>query len=256
MKAVIVQSSFMPWMGFFHLIEISDVFVFYDDVQYTIRDWRNRNRIRTQKQWIWLSVPVKLERPHFEYRICEVPISYDHKWVKKHLNSIINSYQRSAYFDEFFPIIQGIDNKRPDYLSTLNYEIILAICDYLGINKPQFIFSQDMDIPKEHAKTDRLLAVLERIGGVKTFISGPKAKSYLETNKFTEKGINVVWHDYQQPYYEQNLWGSNIFISNMSIIDLIFNHGKESMQILTRKKVIEKPKLIEIVSPEKALNYE
>lgn len=255
MKAVIVQSAFIPWLGFFDMLYQADKFVFYDDVQYTTRDWRNRNRICIQTGWRWLSVPVALSKSYFEYKVCEVPISYDHDWVKEHLDLFKEAYGKALYFSELYPLLERILVKRPKFLIDLNYALLFAICEYLGINTEKIMFSQKMDIDKDLTKTDRLLDVLSKTGKIREYISGPKAKGYLEQEKFDRKGIKVLWHKYQCPYYNQNLWNSNIFISHLSIVDLIFHHGKDALAVILHKKEIVKPEGVSIVSPQAALGF-
>lgn len=250
MKTVILQSAYMPWLGFFNMAEETDIFVFLDDAQWTVRDWRNRNRIRTSQGWTWLTVPVKLGKTYYEYRICDVKIDNSQNWQEKHLGLLKSFYRKARYFDEIFPPLDNILSKKHRFMVDLNYELIFWIANYLNLKDTKFLFSQKMDIPSELKKTNRLLYILEKIGNIKTYVSGPTAKAYIEIDKFEKKGINVIWHEYIHPYYEQNAWRSNIFIPYLSIIDLLFNHGKESLDILTHKKVIEKPESIKIVMPD------
>ncbi len=240
----------MPWLGYFDMINQADVFIFLDDAQWTSRDWRNRNRVRTSQGWIWLTVPVKFEKPHFEYDIKDVKTDNSQDWQEMHLNTLWAYYKKSSHFTEMYSLFDSILNKKHKLVVDLSYELIFKICNYIGIKEIRFLFSQDMKILKELKRTERLLGILEQIGGVTTYISGPAAKSYLEESKFEEKGIKVEWHEYHHPYYDQNTWRSNIFISHLSIVDLLFNHGKESLEILSCKKIIEKPEQIQIIMPD------
>ena len=250
MKAVILQSGYIPWLGYFDLINKADIFVFLDDVQWTTRDWRNRNRIRTSQGWSWLTVPVKLERSYFDYKIKDVQIDNTQDWPQKHLGAFRSWYNKAIYFDEIYSLLQDILSKKQQFVVDLNYELIFAICQYIGISKTKFLFSQNMHIPKEVKKAERLLAIVEEIRGIHTYISGPSAKPYLEEGNFATKNIKVEWHDYLHPYYNQNTWGSNVFIPYLSIIDLLFNHGKESLEVITSSNKISKPVNIRVVPPE------
>lgn len=250
MKAVVLQSGYMPWLGYFDMINQADVFVFLDDVQWTNTDWRNRNRVRTPQGWAWLTVPVKFEKSHLEYYIKDVKIDNSQDWQKRHLDTIWACYKKSSYFTEVYPLFDNILSKKHTLVADLNYELIFKICNYIGVKETRFLFSQDMKIPEELKRTERLLGILNQIRGVTTYISGPAAKSYLEEAKFEEKSIKVEWHDYHHPYYNQNTWRSNTFISHLSIIDLLFNHGKESFEILSCQKAIEKPEQIQIIMPD------
>lgn len=249
MKAAILQSSYLPWLGFFNMVQQSDVFVFFDDVQWTTRDWRNRNRIRTPQGWTWLTVPVRLNKSYFEYRSNEVEIDYSQPWQKKHLGTFSHCYAKSPFFNQVYPMLENIVGKPHKLAIELNYDIVLAICDYLGLKK-RFLYSQDMCIPDQVKKSERLLAVLEKVGGITEYISGPAAKNYLEEDKFKRAGIAVSWHEYHHPFYAQNTWHSGTFISYLSIVDLLFNHGPASLPILTGQTVVEKPAEIKVQSPE------
>lgn len=250
MKAVILQSGYIPWLGYFDLINQVDVFVFLDDVQWTTRDWRNRNRIRTPQGWIWLTVPAKLEGAYYDYAIKDVEIDNSQHWRKNHLGALSSFYKKSPYFDEVYALLNSILSKDLRLVIDLNYELIFGMCDYLGLKGTQFMFSQDMNVPSTVQKTDRLLYILDTIGAVTQYISGPAAKSYIEMTKFDTKGIEVVWHDYEHPYYNQNTWNSNVFIPYLSIVDLLFNHGQESLDILSHKKTVSKPEHIQDVMPD------
>jgi hypothetical protein len=250
LKAAILQSGYLPWLGYFHLINQADIFVFLDDVQWTTRDWRNRNRVRTPQGWTWLTVPVTLEKVYFEYLIKDVRINYSQDWQSQHLNTINHHYRKTPYFEEVYPLIENSLKKKSEFVVDLNYDLIFRICDYINIDKKKFMFSQKMNLSYAAKKDDRLLEILLTIGNIDTYISGAAASSYLEESKFESKGIHVEWHDYPHPYYRQQTWGSSTFISYLSVIDLLFNHGRESLKVLTGSRTIEKPADIQIIPPE------
>lgn len=250
MKAVILQSAYIPWLGYFDLINQTDVFVFLDDVQWTNRDWRNRNRVRTPQGWKWLTVPVALEKPYFEYCIKDVKVDNSQNWKNQHLTTFKYHYKKSPHFDEVYPLFENALNKGYEFVIDLNYDLIFRICEYMAINVPKFLFSQEMNISSDIKKDEKLLEILRMIGGVDTYLSGPAAKSYLEENKFEKMGIRVEWHDYHHPYYHQQTWGSGIFIPYLSIVDLLFNHGKESREILSGSKIVERPTNVKGVLPD------
>jgi len=249
-KAVILQSGYMPWLGFFDMIAKADVFVYLDDVQWTTRDWRNRNRIRTPQGWKWLTVPVKLEGDYRNYLIKDVEIDNSQNWRKDHLGTLNNVYRKAPYFQEVFPLFDDVLGKEQRLVIELNYELVFSMCDYLRIPRSRFMFSQEMDIPEEARQTDRLLAILDKVGQVSTYVSGPAAQAYMELDKFEERGIGVEWHHYDHPYYNQNTWGSNVFIPYLSVVDLLFNHGRESLDILLGKKRVDKPTDVQVVMPD------
>ena len=247
--AVILQPGYIPWLGFFDLIAQADIFVFLDDVQFTIRDWRTRNRIRTDRGWCWLSVPVKLEKPYFQYKINEVEISYEHRWIKKHLGTLWAYYRRAKYFNEIYPIIENELTKRYKLLWELDINIIYSICDYLGISRDKFRLASEFSIPQEIKKDERLLAILKLLKPKPDiYLSGNAAKSYLREDIFLREGISVRWHNYKHPYYNQLRWGTNIFISYLSVLDILFNHGKESIDIIRGRINIQPPVDVQIIT--------
>ena len=249
MKAVILQSVYMPWLGYFNMINDADIFVFLDDAQWTKRDWRNRNRIRTPQSWCWLTVPIKMEKAHYDYKICEVKIDNSQNWQENHLGRLDSLYRKAPYYKEIYTPLKNILGKKHKYMADINYELISWISDYLNLKSIKFLFSQDMGIPPELHKTDRLVWILEKLGNIEYYISGLAAKSYLEIDKFNEKKIKVEWHDYKHPFYNQNIWKSDIFIPYLSVVDLLFNHGKDSSKIIINQKEVKKPEFIKVIMP-------
>ena len=246
-KIVIVQPSFIPWLGYFNMMEETDVFVFLDDVQFTVRDWRNRNRVRTDKGWLWLTVPVRLERPYYEYRIVDVRIDNSQDWVSRHLKTFTHYYKRSGYFEEIFTILEKIYTLKHEFLEDLLLDLIFELTHYMGITV-EFKRSIDMRIPPNFKKTERILNILEKMDGVDVYITGPKARNYLDVPLLGRRGIAVVWHEYEHPFYNQIMWGTDYFITHLSIVDLLFNHGKESKYIITGEKKIEKPPNVKVIN--------
>lgn len=220
-KVVILQSSYIPWRGYFDLISKSDEFIFYDDVQFTKRDWRTRNKIKTAKGLQWLSIPVKSKGKYLQ-KINEVEL-LDSKWCTKHWNAICHSYARAPYFKKFkknFEDIYQHCNKMTS-LSEVNKFIIKEICNLLRINAQ---FSNSDEYGFDHLnQTERLLAICKSANAT-TYISGPSAKNYIQADVFAAEGIELKYIDYSNylPYQQQN--GS--FVPHLSILDLIFNEGK------------------------------
>lgn len=250
LKIAIYQPSFIPWLGYFDLFLRSDVFVFYDDVQFTKRDWRTRNRIRTDRGWLWLSIPVRLEKHYFEYKINEVRIDYSQDWIGRHLKTFLHYYKRSKFFDDIMNLIESVYKKKHKFLSDLITDIFLSMIDYMECPKiPKVVYSHKMTIPSHLRKTERLLYIIKAyFPETNEYLTGPTAKNYLDERLFEKSNLKVVWHEYAHPFYNQLLWGTKIFLSHLSIVDLLFNHGKMSCNILLKKIVIEKPKDIIIVN--------
>jgi hypothetical protein len=224
MKAAILQPAYLPWIGFFGLIDLVSIFVIYDDVQFTKQSWQQRNRIKTASGWIWLTVPVFQK---FGQLITQVLINNDLKWAEKHWKSISYNYSRSAHFKDHSSILKDLYEQRWDRLLDLNIALITLICDFLDI-RAEFVTSSELKAPGE--KTDRLVSMLDQLGADE-YISGPRAKSYLELEKFKESGITVCWYEFTHPMYSQ-LFGK--FIPYLSTIDLMFNAGKASRNLIRK----------------------
>lgn len=248
----ILQSGYLPWLGYFDLIDKSDVFVFLDDVQWTRRDWRNRNRIRTADGWMWLTVPVKLEGDYRVSKIFEVKIDYSQNWIKKHLSTIRSFYGHSRYFSEIWPMIEEELCLEHEHIVDLNYGLIKRFSSYMGL-KTEFAYAQDLAIPSDKHKTDHLLAIIDKFQNVTHYISGKVARDYLDTDRLKENGISVEWHEYEHPYYNQNRWKTDYFISYLSAIDLLFHHGGQSIDIIRGKVKIPVPERLSIIKPDEVI---
>ncbi|AXI24945.1 hypothetical protein CFE53_01755 [Methanofervidicoccus sp. A16] len=224
MRVVILQPMYLPWIGYFGLIDIADVFVFYDDVQFVGSSWQQRNRIKISNgNWIWLTVPVMKK---FGQKINEVKINNNKNWAKKHWKSIFYAYTRAPYFKDYSDVFEKFYKRRWEYIVDLNVTIIKEICKLLGLDSTKFIFSSQLNV--EGKKTDRLINILNKIGADE-YISGPGAKAYIEPEKFKKAGIKLYWFEFNHPVYPQ-LYGE--FIPYLSIIDLLFNMGDRSLEVI------------------------
>ncbi len=220
MNAVIVQPSYLPWIGFFGMIDIADVFIFYDDVQFVKQSWQQRNRIKSQNSQIWLTVPILRK---FGQKINETKIDNSSNWFIKHWKSIYYSYNNAPYFDEYNTEISSIYDENWHYLCDLNIRIIEVLTELLKLDKPQFIKSSDID-GITGKKTDRLLNILGKMD-IDGYISGPAAMDYIEPLQFKHNNINLYWFEYKHPVYPQI---GDEFTPYMSVIDLLFNKGDKS----------------------------
>jgi hypothetical protein len=217
-KIAILQSNYIPWKGYFDLINMVDEFVIYDDVQYTRRDWRNRNLIKTPQGLLWLTIPVEVKGKYYQ-TIKDTVIS-EKKWPKKHWTAISINYLKSKYYreyKEFFEKLYLDCNEK--YLSEINYKFIKAINKLLGIKTN---ISRSSDYSLTNGKTERLVDICIQSKATE-YISGPAAKDYIDEKLFLENGINLTWMDYSNyPIYNQ-LYPP--FEHGVSIVDLIFNEG-------------------------------
>ncbi|MBI5042756.1 MAG: WbqC family protein [Nitrospirae bacterium] len=241
MKIVILQPGYLPWLGFFDLMRRSDIFLIFDDVQYTVRDWRSRNRIKTPHGAMWLTVPVKSADARKKL-IRDVKIDNTKPWQKKHFKSLKSFYSRAKYFKEIMELINGIYKRNYTFLIDVDMDIILKIKEYLPLESSIYFSSE---IPSAGQKNEKLLSICKFLNTTR-YLSGNSAKNYLKESFFTDEGITVEWHNYQHPYYNQLWLKEQGFISHLSIIDLLFNHGPESLAILAGQKVIPAPDGVKI----------
>lgn len=221
-KVAILQSNYIPWKGYFDIISEVDEFILYDDMQYTRRDWRNRNQIKTPAGLQWLTVPVQV-KGKYEQKIKDTLIVKT-DWAKDHLKAFYQNYKRAPFFDEIYNIFEGTyTNKDFTHLSNLNRDLIQIICNYLNI-KTKISSSTDYNLVE--GKTERLLSLCQQ-AGASDYISGPAARQYIDEMIFKKAGVKLHWFDYSgYPEYVQ-LWGG-AFMHNVTILDLLFNCGPDS----------------------------
>jgi len=224
-KIVITQSNYIPWKGFFDAINLADEFVFYDDMQFTRRDWRNRNQIKTKDGVKWLTVPVEVKGKYFQ-KIKDTKIS-DQNWSKNHWDIITHSYVKSEFFKEYKDIFQDLYlGRQYEFLSEVNYTFTKAVCELLGIGT-NIRYSDEFNLLEE--KTERLVDICKKLGGT-DYYSGPAAKAYMDESKFENENIKVHYFDYSgYPEYKQ-LYGE--FTHAVSILDLIFNEGPNAKKFM------------------------
>lgn len=221
MKIAILQSNYIPWKGYFDIINDVDAFVFYDDVQFTKNDWRNRNLIKTKNGLQWLSVPCG---QNIDRKINEVMLS-DSSWQKKHWASIKQNYSKAPYFKKYFDFFEDLYcNKVWKNLSVLNQYLIECISKDILVIETKFFRVEDLDI-KVNDKVEKLIEVCKKLKA-NTYLSGPAAKDYIDEEMFVKSGVCLEYKDYSNyPEYEQCFSG---FEHGVSIIDLIFNLGPKA----------------------------
>ena len=217
-----VQSNYIPWRGYFDFIDDCDLFVFYDDVQYTHKDWRNRNRIKTADGLAWLSVPVRHDR---DTRIDQAYIAYDTRWVDKHVRSLTLAYARAPYFERYGPDVFAILRTRPDTISRLNTDLIGWAMARLGITT-RTLQARDLRIEGDkHARPLRMLQAL----GAGAYLTGPTALAYTPPDAFRDAGIALEAKRYDYVDYPQ-LHGP--FAGAVSVLDLLFNTGDAARTLM------------------------
>lgn len=224
-KVAILQSNYIPWKGYFDMIGLVDEFILYDDMQYTRRDWRNRNKIKTPNGLAWLTIPVEVKGKYFQ-KINETIIS-DPQWAKDHWATIKQFYSKTKFFKDYKDVFENFYlNNEEKYLSIVNYRLIMLINETLGI-KTKISWSSDYELAE--GKTERLLSLVLQAGGTE-YISGPAAKDYVVDSIFTDAGVDLSWMDYSgYPEYTQL---NPPFEHGVTVLDLIFNEGPEAPNFL------------------------
>jgi hypothetical protein len=219
---VILQPGYLPWLGFFDQMRRADIFVYYDDVQFDRRGWRNRNRIKLPGGPHWLTVPV---RQRGQQLILDVEIDNDVPWAHKHLSTIRHFYAQAPYLKRYLPELEEMLGRPWRRIVELDIAVIQLMCDWLGLRCVS-MRSSELNIKGE--RSQRLLDVCLRLGASR-YLTGDAAKSYLDGELFARHNIEVQWHEYQHPVYPQQ-YGE--FIPYLSALDLLLNCGERSAAIL------------------------
>jgi|AntAceMinimDraft_16_1070373.scaffolds.fasta_scaffold30205_2 hypothetical protein len=223
-KVAIVQSNYIPWKGYFDLLNLADEFILYDTAQYTKNDWRNRNRIKTPNGPAWLTIPVR--HKHLSQTIKETRAT-NCIWRKKHWKTLQENYKKAPYFINYVDIFGSLLlGSRDMCLSVINNKFLYAIRDLLGSTTK---ITQSSDYALISGKTERIVSLCKQ-AGASEYISGPAAKSYLRQELFEEAGIKVSWMDYSgYPEYRQLF---PPFVHEVSILDLLFNEGPKASKYM------------------------
>lgn len=224
-KVAILQSNYIPWKGYFDLIAFVDEFILYDDMQYTRRDWRNRNQIKTPRGVEWLTIPVQV-KGKFHQKIRETETAGS-QWGEQHWKTLVQNYRTAPHFEEIAEWLKPLYLDSPSItLSHLNRRFLEAICAYLGITTT---IKNSWDYPSEEGKSERL-ASLCLAAGAQEYVSGPAARDYLDQALFQAHKIKVTWFDYEGYAEYPQLNGD--FTHGVSILDLLFNCGPSARNYL------------------------
>jgi hypothetical protein len=218
----IIQSCYIPWKGYFDLINLVDEFVLYDDRQFTRRDWRNRNRIKTATGTVWLTIPVQV-KGRYHQRIDETVVS-DPQWARDHWKTLVHAYASAVHFEEYRDRFARAYTDLADEprLSVINRRLLAEICEVLEIETR---LTLSTDYQGKGAKTERLVSLCRATGATRYF-SGPRAREYLDEKVFADAGIQVRYMDYGgYPQYPQL---HPPFEHEVTILDLIFNVGADA----------------------------
>ncbi len=219
-RLAIIQSNYIPWKGYFDLINMVDEFILHDDVQYTKQDWRNRNKIKTSEGSKWLTIPVFVTDSLIPINAVTVA---DPNWARNHWRKILRQYSKARHFLDYGQIFEELYlGSEEKYLSQINHRFINAICEILSIST-RISWSTDYELGG--GRTEKLVSFCRQVGaGI--YLSGPAARSYMDESLFEAENMKVQWMDYSgYPDYQQMYCPP--FIHEVSIIDLIFNEGAE-----------------------------
>ena len=220
-RIAIIQSNYVPWKGYFDIVAQVDEFILLDDVQFTKRDWRNRNRFKTSAGVRWLTIPVRT-RGRYNQKICDTEVS-DLAWGENHAAILEQNYRAAPYFKEFWPTFEPLYGNRDEtLLSRINRSLIETVCRVLNITTK---ISWSSEYPHTEGKTAHLIDICRR-AGADEYVSGPAAASYLDVSAFAEAGIALSFADYSGYKEYPQLHGP--FVHEVSILDLIFNTGPRS----------------------------
>lgn len=222
------QPQYIPWLGYFDKVDKSDIFVLLDNVQYKPREYQNRNKIRTKLGWMWLTMPV-ISKGLGRQKISQVKIDNNSPWQKKHWESLKRSYNRAPFFKEYYGFFENTYSTPWEKLIDLNAHIIKYLLKELKIETPLYYESE---IGTLALATERIIELCKKLKA-NTYLSGIGGKDYLEEEKFSKAGIKLVYQNFSHPHYRQQYAGKdNPFIPYMSTLDLLFNEGISSIDIL------------------------
>ena len=226
MKVSIHQPNYLPWLGFFNKVSQCDTYVVFDDIQYPMgKDFHNRNQIKTNNGKTWLTIPVvgKSERRKFN----KIQIK-DNGWNEKHLNNIKNFYGKAKYFNDYYPDLEKFYTTTYDKLINLNMDMNKWFFKLLDIDT-EIIYSSEI-CNTNLSGLDKIIYILNQINTTRYITSnGPGASRYIDEKVFKNNNIELIWNEYKHPIYKQQF---GEFIPYMSILDLLFNEGPNSKNII------------------------
>ncbi len=225
MIVAVHQPQYLPWLGYFDKIDKADVFVLLDCVQYKKNEWQNRNKIKTAGGWQWLTVPVTY---NFPQRINEVRINSGEKWQHKQQQAILSNYRKAPCWNMLEDFLKELFSREWQTISQVNIFVVKRLVEMLGIETPLYVASELETLPED--PDDRLIAIAKYFGA-DTYLAGAGGREYMELDRFEREGVRVLFQEYHHPAYNQ-LFGD--FEPCMSVIDLMFNHGSDSLNVIRR----------------------
>ena len=233
------QPVYLPWLGLFHKICLADEYVVFDTVQYLKRDWNNRNQIKSVSGPIWLTVPV-LSHGKFEQSLMDVKINNETNWRRKHLKSIEINYKNTAYYEKYIGFFRDLYAKEWENLVDINDAILTFLLEAMDINV-KIRYGHELNL--EGSKSDLVLDMCKKLKA-DLYIFGTLGRDYAKVDEFKAAGVECIFQDYKHPEYTQQF---GEFSPYMSVIDLLFNYGGKSREVIMRGN-ITKEELLEGVS--------
>lgn len=230
-RVAILQPHYVPWIGYFEMVDRVDEFWCFDDVDFIKREWKNRNKIRDRAEGAdtkWLTVPIARGcQRGTELRATRLADEPD--WRRKHLDAVAEVYRRTPGFDDAYGILEAGLARPATTLADLNVGLLEDLCVYLGIRTP---LRRTSTLGLTGVKTERLVAVCAAVGAT-AYLANNGSAAYLEPERFERAGIECSYQDYAHPTYRQASRGRELpFLSHLSILDLIANHGRDALAIL------------------------
>ncbi len=223
MIVAVHQPQYLPWLGYFDKIDKADVFVLLDNVQFKKNEWQNRNKIKTADGWQWLTVPVLYKFPQL---INEVEVNNKERWQHRQQQAIVSNYKKAPFWKLLEGFFGDIFTTKWHTISELNIAVVRKLADSLGIDTPLYVASELGQFPDD--PDQRLIAITKHFGA-DSYLAGSGGKDYMNLEKYDNNGIRVLFQEYTHPVYDQLFGG---FEPYMSVLDLIFNHGNDSLRIL------------------------
>ena len=228
----IIQPCFIPWLGYFEQMALADVFVYLDDVQYTKKDWRNNNQLKSQYGVKPVYVPVS--NASTRILIADALISYNEKWEEGIINKLSQWYGKAPFFTEIVNLLMPIINHKYIKLVDLNIALNAAICEYINITTPIF---RSSEIPRgADDKNSRIIEICKNFTDIDILYDGKSAQNFIDVELFKQEGIQVIFQDYEPKPYSQ-LWGK--FAPYLSIVDLMMNHGNNSNKLVIKQSSLD-----------------
>lgn len=223
MIAAIMQPTYLPWIGYFDLIDSVDRFVFLDDAQVLKRSWGVRNRILGQNGETFLTVPLVGHSQNSDCSFVNTAIDAGPKWRKTHLATIRHAYAKAPFFAEVFAEIEALLGAEHETIGALNQAFIISTAMRMGI-ETQFLMSSDLE--GAHGCKDEWLVSICKVIGADSYLSARGSAAYIEQEKeggaFAGSGVALRYHNFEHPVYDQT---GDEFVSHLSIVDLLMNCG-------------------------------